>query len=55
MDHSSETIMRDWKIIATYIIVGFCLVVFVLTNPRLAFYVALCLWVLGAVVLLLSR
>jgi hypothetical protein len=55
MDHSSETIIHDWKIIAIYIIVGFCLVMFVLSSPRLAFYVALYLWVLGAVALLLSR
>ena len=55
MDHSPDTIIRDWKIIAAYVIVGFVLFLFVIISPKLAFYAALCLLVLGIVILLLSK
>jgi hypothetical protein len=55
MDHSPDTILRDWKLIAAYVIVGFGLCVFLITSPKLAFYAALCLLVLGVVILLLSK
>ena len=55
MNHSAEAIIRDWKIISAYIIIGFVLFAFVITSPKLAFYIAIGLWVLGAVILILSK
>ncbi|WP_162993931.1 hypothetical protein [Halalkalicoccus subterraneus] len=54
MDHSVSTIVRDWKTILIYIVIGLVLLLFVVFAPEIAFYAALVVFVLGAVVLFLS-
>ncbi len=54
VDHSVSTIVRDWKTILIYIVIGLVLLLFVVFAPEIAFYAALVVFVLGAVVLFLS-
>lgn len=55
VDHSVGTIVRDWKILSIYIVIGLVSLLFVVFAPEIAFYAALVVFVLGAVVLFLSR
>ena len=56
MDHSADTIIRDWKIISAYVIIGYLVLFAILfTSPQLMFYVTIGVGVLGAVILVLSR
>ncbi len=55
VDHSVDSIVRDWKIMAVYLFSGLILFLFVVSAPKIAFYATLSLFVFGCMILILSR